>query len=67
MGHLHRLPAGGAVLLAYAGYRIRASHVPEPLVDADAARHLGADLRAMGHDVALAAPAPVSGATLVTL
>ena len=35
--------------------------------DADGARHLGADLRAMGHDVALAAPAPVSGATLVTL
>jgi 4-diphosphocytidyl-2-C-methyl-D-erythritol kinase len=35
--------------------------------DAAAARHLGVDLRAMGHDVALAAPAPVSGATLVTL
>jgi 4-diphosphocytidyl-2-C-methyl-D-erythritol kinase len=35
--------------------------------DADSARHLGADLLGAGHDVALAAPGPVSGATLVTL
>jgi 4-diphosphocytidyl-2-C-methyl-D-erythritol kinase len=35
--------------------------------DADSARYLAADLRRLGHDVALAAPAPVSGATLVTL
>ncbi len=34
---------------------------------ADAARHLAADLRGLGHSVALAAPAPVSGATLVVL
>ena len=35
--------------------------------DADSARHLGADLIGAGHEVALAAPGPVSGATLVTL
>jgi len=34
--------------------------------DADSARHLSADLRAQGHGVALAAPAPVSGATVVS-
>lgn len=37
------------------------------VADGDGARHLAADLRGAGHDVALAAPAPVSGATLVTL
>jgi len=35
--------------------------------DGDGARQLAADLREAGHPVALTAPAPVSGATLVTL
>ncbi len=35
--------------------------------DGDSARHLGADLLGAGYEVALAAPAPVSGATLVSL
>ncbi|CUR58260.1 4-diphosphocytidyl-2-C-methyl-D-erythritol kinase [metagenome] len=35
--------------------------------DADSARHLGADLLGAGHEIALAAPGPVSGATVVTL
>ncbi|MGD9958035.1 4-(cytidine 5'-diphospho)-2-C-methyl-D-erythritol kinase [Nocardioides sp.] len=35
--------------------------------DADSARHLGADLLGAGHEIALAAPGPVSGATLVSL